>query len=129
MITDGASCECEYLNPNNTKKSFIIMGNLTDTGEFFVTYISTWERNKGFRRAVREMKRKVTCDGDIIELGSNSSGGGGGKRNKNKNRKKDGKGKGKGKGKNRKNKKKNKKGGKKKRKDRKKKKTDSVTKP
>ncbi|XP_063398463.1 secreted frizzled-related protein 5-like isoform X1 [Mytilus trossulus] len=113
IIEDGASCDCEYLSANSTsKKSFIIMGNMTDEGELSLVFMSTWERNKGFRRAIRMMKRGVSCDSDIIAISDgsktdNSSGGG----------KTKGKDKKKGKGRKRKNKgrknKKNKKKGKK----------------
>ncbi|CAG2225190.1 SFRP5 [Mytilus edulis] len=81
IIEDGASCDCEYLSANSTsKKSFIIMGNMTDEGELSLVFMSTWERNKGFRRAIRMMKRGVSCDSDIIAISDgsktdNSSGG------------------------------------------------------
>lgn len=111
-IPNGAQCECNILHTNNTKKNFIVMGNKTDTGEFTITFMAPWSRDKGFRRAVRTMKKGVPCDNGIIRLsqldnslsGGKSKGKGKGKKKgKGKGKKRKGKGKGK---------KKNKKGGK-----------------
>ena len=110
-IPNGGQCECNILHTNNTKKSFIVMGNKTDTGEFTITFMVPWSRDKGFRRAVRMMKKGVACNDDIIVWSQpdNTLSGGkskdkGKKKGKGKGKKRKGKGKGK---------KKNKKGGKK----------------
>lgn len=131
IIEDGASCDCEYLSANSTsKKSFIIMGNMTDEGELSLVFMSTWERNKGFRRAIRMMKRGVSCDSDIIAIsdGSKTDNSSGGGKTKGKDKNKKGKGKGrKRKNKGRKNKKNKKKG--KKNKNKKSKKDNNVANP
>lgn len=110
-IPNGGQCECNILHTNNTKKNFIVMGNKTDTGEFTITFMAPWSRDKGFRRAVRMMKKGVACNDDIIvwsqpdnSLSGDKSKGKGKKKGKGKGKKRKGKGKGK---------KKNKKGGKK----------------
>lgn len=67
-IPGGAECVCNILSSNSSQKNLIVMGNATDNGEFTVTFIAPWARDKGFRKAVRMMKKGITCNDDIIGI-------------------------------------------------------------
>lgn len=69
-ILENVNCECDRINLNTTKK-YIIMGNRTANGQFTVSYIGVWRKDRSFKRAIRKMKKlrkkRDPCN-DIIEV-------------------------------------------------------------
>lgn len=69
-ILENVDCECDRINLNTTQK-YIIMGNRTADGQFTVSYIGVWRRDRNFKKAIRKMrklrKKRDPCN-DIIEV-------------------------------------------------------------
>ncbi|GFO43628.1 secreted frizzled-related protein 5-like, partial [Plakobranchus ocellatus] len=120
IIKDGATCTCDTVEA--TQQRYLVMGYKSDD-KLMLNFAMPWDKNnKEFKKGIRAIKKKRTCEGIFQELSNNGSSldpgarakaagsrrGRGGKQNRRQkgrkkgNRKNRRKGKGKGKGKGRK---------------------------